>query len=53
MNQDRDYNKGWYYVRDNELHFTHGQEGHFIYYQLVQNVKEKMAGWIEEYIKKA
>ena len=46
----RDYAKGWYYVRNGELHFSKGQQGHFIYQKLLDKAKENMQEWIVEYI---
>lgn len=50
-NKIRDYEKGWYYIRNGELHFSKGQSGHFIYQQLRQVVEEKASDWVAEYIK--
>lgn len=47
----RDYQKGWYYFRNGELHFSRGQKGHFIYQTLMQTVQQKMEEWIVEYLR--
>lgn len=45
-----DYNKGWYYIRDGQLHFSQGQKGHFIYQTLMERIQEKSEQWIVEYL---
>ena len=46
----RDYDKGWWYVRNGQLHFTKGQTGHFIYQKLMVAVQENIEDWISEYL---
>lgn len=50
FNPDRDYNKGWVYERDGQLHWTKGQEGHFIYQKLLNAVQENIESWVLEYM---
>ena len=50
VNPERDYDKGWVYERDGQLHWTKGQQGHFIYQKLKTTVESKLNQWIEEYI---
>lgn len=52
MNPDRDYSKGWFYEKDGEIHFTRGQEGKFIYYELLQSVQKNFQKWLNEFLKK-
>jgi hypothetical protein len=51
-NPDRDYQKGWYYEKNGELHWTRGQEGKFIYQKLYNKVQENISNWIFEYLNK-
>lgn len=44
---------GWFYKDDNgNIVWTDGFRGRFIFYKLVENVKEFASQWIEEYIEK-
>lgn len=52
VNPDRDYSKGWFYEKDGEIHFTMGQEGKFIYYELSQTVQQNFQKWLNEYVNK-
>lgn len=45
-----DYNKGWWYIRNGQLHFTRGQQGHFIYQKLMTSVQDKIQEWFIEYL---
>lgn len=49
FNDLRDYSKPWVYEKDGELHFSRGQQGHFIYQQLIEVVKEHIGNWVFEY----
>ena len=50
VNPERDYNKGWVYERDGQLHWTKGQKGHFIYQKLRDTVESKLSDWVTEYL---
>lgn len=52
MNPNRDYSKGWWYVRDGKLQFTNGHEGKFIYYELSQSVQKNFQKWLNEFVEK-
>lgn len=52
MNPDRDYSKGWWYIRDGKLQFTNGHEGKFIYYELSQSVQKNFQKWLNEFVEK-
>ena len=50
VNENRDYNKGWYYEKDGSIRWSKGFGGKFIYYELLEYVKENIANWILEYL---
>ena len=49
-NPNRDYTKGWLYEKDGEIHWTKGQQGHFIYQQLMNIVEQHIDNWVWEYV---
>ena len=48
-NLNRDYSKPWVYEKDGQLHWSRGQEGHFIYQKLKDTVEQKIPKWVYEY----
>lgn len=50
FNENRDYSKPWVFEKDGQLHFSRGQQGHFIYQELKANIEKNIEDWVTEYI---
>lgn len=50
FNPERDYSKGWVYEKNGQLHWTKGQQGHFIYQKLLTATQQNMESWVMEYL---
>ena len=48
-NPNRNYANAWVYEKDGQLHWSRGQEGHFIYQKLKDAVEQNIAKWVYEY----
>lgn len=49
-NTNRDYTKGWVYEKDGQVYWTQGQQGHFIYQELMNVINKNISNWISEYM---
>ena len=46
------HEKGWYYYKDGTFHFTRGFEGYEIYRFTLEEIKNKLMTWVNEYDRK-
>lgn len=43
--------KGWFYIKNGDLHWSKGFEGRLIFYKTSLDIKENVSKWVMDYIK--
>ena len=49
VNDNRDYQKGWFYEVDGKVYWTKGMSGKLIFNKAEKEIEDKLYDWIDEY----